>query len=425
MTGDSDEAAVQPAERWAELILVGPDGAVIGRLPPVPAGTQWWPEVETVVRAVRERHGCDVTILRLLTAERPRMPGSGGSVTYLAEVAAPVACAPSAAVLHDHPLRTHYAKPGGPKADLDWARSVLALHGLVATAPAVQIKTWNLSSLWRIPVGADDVWLKAVPHFFRHEGALIDALSAGGHVPQLLGFEPGRLLMRAIPGEDLWDATLDQRYAMIDLLVGLQRAWTPRVDELLALGVADWRAPALIPAIAAVFERTRHELSTADARAVAQFIHGLDARFTSIDRCGIPDSLVHGDFHAGNVRGHSGNARGLSEDPRGGAAQLTMLDWGDAGVGQPLLDQRACVDRAPPPLRSALRDHWEAQWHGVYPACDPTRAWDLLAPVEAARGAVVYRMFLDNIEPSEHPYHRDDPREQLQRVAAIVRLEDD
>jgi hypothetical protein len=47
----------------------------------------------------------------------------------------------------------------------------------------------------------------------------------------------------------------------------------------------------------------------------------------------------------------------------------------------------------------------------------------LLAPVAAARQAVIYRKFLDNIEPSEWPYHRGDPALWLRETAAIVRRE--
>ena len=133
--------------------------------------------------------------------------------------------------------------------------------------------------------------------------------------------------MREIPGTDLFDATLDQRLAMIDMLVRLQRDWVPRVDELFALGLPDWRPPALGPAIADVFERTRGELTTPQARAVERFIAGLDARFAALAECGLPDSFVHGDYHSGNVRGD--------------AQRLTILDWGDAGVGHPLLDYPA------------------------------------------------------------------------------------
>ena len=51
-----------------------------GVLPPVTVASPWWPEVEPVVAAVRERFGLDVVVLRLLH-------GAGVDVTYLAELA--------------------------------------------------------------------------------------------------------------------------------------------------------------------------------------------------------------------------------------------------------------------------------------------------------------------------------------------------
>jgi Ser/Thr protein kinase RdoA (MazF antagonist) len=399
--------AFDPNERWAELVLVDRSGTVLGKLPAVQAAMPWWSEVETLVRAVRERFGVDVTILRLLRSPRSGM--RGGHVTYLAQIDSPVECAPCDEVLDDHPLRNTYAQVGGPEADLDWARSVLAQHGLALAAPPVQIKTWNLSSLWRLPLAHESAWLKSVPLFFRHEGALIEALGPEAPVPRLVGHCPGRLVMRYIPGEDLFDATSQQRVAMLDMLIDLQRARTTRVDELLAVGVPDWRASSLAAAIESTFERTRYELDAADAKIVESFIAHLDSRFAALEACGIPDSLVHGDFHPGNVRG-------IGND-------LTILDWGDAGVGHPLLDVPAFMERAPAELAEPLRNHWIAAWRDAYAQSDPARAWNTIAPLAAARKAVIYRAFLDNIEPSEHPYHRDDPRDCLRNVAEILRRE--
>jgi hypothetical protein len=48
------------------------------------------------------------------------------------------------------------------------------------------------------------------------------------------------------------------------------------------------------------------------------------------------------------------------------------------------------------------------------------RAAALLALIAAARQAVIYRRFLDNIEPSEHPYHKADPAMWLKRTAALA-----
>ena len=71
-------------ERLVTVVLCGDDGAVLGQLPaPFAVAPRWWPEVDPVVAAVRERHGLVVTVLRLLTTDADH---AGGEVAYLAQV---------------------------------------------------------------------------------------------------------------------------------------------------------------------------------------------------------------------------------------------------------------------------------------------------------------------------------------------------
>ena len=298
--------------------------------------------------------------------------------------------------------------PADPAADLAWAVARLAYHGREMTAPPVQIRTWNLSSLWRLPCEGGAAWLKVVPPFFSHEGALLDHL-ATGPVPTLLAHEGARSLMPEIEGEDLYESAPDQRVAMIDLLVDLQAAQASRVDELLALGLPDWRGAALTRALVTTVERGAPELEAADRASLDRFLGQLPSRWARIAACGLPDTLVHGDFHTGNFRG-AGEA-------------LTLLDWGDSGVGHPLLDQAAFLDRIPGEGVEPARRRWAEQWRRWIPGCDPERAADLIVPIAAARQALIYQGFLDRIEPSEHPYHRADPADWLARTAALARRE--
>jgi aminoglycoside phosphotransferase (APT) family kinase protein len=194
---------------------------------------------------------------------------------------------------------------------------------------------------------------------------------------------------------------------MVSLLVGLQQEWASRSEELLELGLPDWRGPSLTRDIASVVERTASELRDADRRALDRFVERLPERFADLEATGLPDGLVHGDFHPGNTRGDG--------------ADLVLLDWGDSGVGHPLLDQPAFLDRIPPSAVELVREHWDAEWRRAVPGADPTRAAALLAPVAAARQALIYRGFLDRIEPSEHPYHAADPADWLGRTAALLR----
>lgn len=116
------------------------------------------------------------------------------------------------------------------------------------------------------------------------------------------------------------------------------------------------------------------------------------------------DTLVHGDFWPGNLRG---------DDQR-----LVLLDWGDSGVGHPLLDSAAFLDRIPTADRPAIRADWSRRWQLAVPGSDPDRASDLLAPVAALRQAIHYRAFLDGIEPDERIYSADDPATWLRRAGS-------
>ncbi|MBA3779566.1 MAG: aminoglycoside phosphotransferase family protein [Chloroflexi bacterium] len=394
--------------RSARLVLLTPGSELLGCLPPLSADSPWWPETRSILDVVRERYGLEVTILRLLEAESPQPPG--GSVTYLAELSEPV---PAGfipverweGVLEEHPLRHPWARPGGPAMDLAWAGSILAEQGLRLVGRPEQMRTWNLSSLWRIPVEGQTLWLKVVPQFFAHEGAILERFQ-GGPLPRLLAHHGGRSLLAEVPGDDRYEASGTELLDMVRLLVESQREWRGRVDELLGLGLPDWRSARLTEAIGDVVERTAGQLDEDDRTTLAAFVDGLPARLEAVGDCGVGDTLVHGDFHPGNFRGDG--------------QMLTLLDWSDSGVGHPLLDQPAFLQVVAPHEVEPVKHHWHRLWAEAVPGSDAPRAARLLAPVAAARQAVIYRLFLDHIEPSEHIYHRSDPVDWLLRTAGLV-----
>jgi Ser/Thr protein kinase RdoA (MazF antagonist) len=274
--------------------------------------------------------------------------------------------------------------------------------------PAAQVRTWNLSSLWRIPLEDGGAWLKVVPPFFAHEGAVLELLAAEA-VPPLIARDGARILMPELPGEDLYEAADDQRPLMVTMLTDLQHRWSGRIKRLLDTGMADWRAAALGEAIPALIRRLGGTVSAEARSGLGRLEAGLPRRFADLEACGLPDTLVHGDFHPGNLRG--------------GASRMTILDWGDCGVGHPLLDQPAFLGRARAGTEALLRTTWSDAWRRLVPGCDPDRAAELIAPIAAVRQALIYQHFLDNIEPAEHPYHRADPADWLTRAASLLDAE--
>ena len=97
-----------------------------------------------------------------------------------------------------------------------------------------------------------------------------------------------------------------------------------------------------------------------------------------------------------------------------------VLDWGDVGVGHPLLDLPAFIERAGGHA-DELHARWMRRWADAAPGSDPTRAAELIAPIAQMRQAIIYQRFLDGIERSERVYHRADVPERLEAVAALVR----
>ena len=152
--------------------------------------------------------------------------GSQAETSYLAETDRrsdlPLDPWPSD-VLDDEPLRQPRARPGGPTELLAWADDQLTDAGLERTGPAQQLRTWNLSAIWRIPMSAGPVWLKVVPEVFAHEGAVVDWIGRPA-APRLISRAPGRILMTDIAGVPNHEASGSTAlHPMVQMLTGLQR----------------------------------------------------------------------------------------------------------------------------------------------------------------------------------------------------------
>lgn len=360
-----------------------------------------------VVDGARTRHGVEVTVLRLLEAE-PRPFSAGGPVTYLAEVAGDVSReleAWSGDLGPEEPLRASWARPGGPAADLAWADAAIASLGRARSGPPQQVRTWNLSSLWRLPTEEGACWLKVVPPFFAHEGAVLAHLDPST-VPPLLAAAGPRILVAEVPGPDRYGASGPILVEMVERLVALQAQWIGQEDALISLGAPDWRAGPLTGLLAPLVDRSAPALAPDTSASLDALVAGLAERFVAVAACGLPDTLVHGDFHRGNLRGPEGS--------------LVLLDWGDCGAGQPMLDQAAFLEGLDPEDVPAVRTAWTASWRRQVPDCDPDRAAALLAPVSALRQALIYDTFLAGIEPAERIYHGTEPARWLTRAAQLA-----
>ncbi|MEM6999925.1 MAG: aminoglycoside phosphotransferase family protein [Pseudomonadota bacterium] len=354
-----------------------------------------------MVSKVRAEYGTSISIVRLLHAERV---DDQVNACYLAECGDVhlLPLKPSGCTLIDDALRLPYAELGGAAAELDWAQTRLAELGHRVTE-AHQVRTWNLSSIWAMQCGSEKFWLKTVPPFFAHEGAVLELLQEEA-VPTLLCHAGARCLLADLPGEDQYGAPLSVILDMVEYLVELQWRWRNRTSELLAAGVPDHRLEKLREPIQRVVADYAGHLPTATQQRLSDYIDGLPEKLHELEACGLPATLVHGDYHPGNWRG-VGN-------------HLSVLDWGDCLVGHPLLDLSPVLRSISADDHDVLQQHWAGCWQRKVPAADVFTAMTLIKPLAALRMAAVYQMFLENIEASEQVYHRDDPLQMIERACA-------
>jgi len=367
MCGMADDESL--ASRVVTLILVTGEGEVLGAMPPFAVGTPWWQEVSEFADEARP-------VLRLLWVE-------GREVTYLAETSVPVAGLRAVEVdLGPDPRRAPYAEVGGPAASLAWARGVLG------PVTAHQQRTWNLSAIWRLDRdGRTVAWLKQVPSFFGHEPAalrLVDSLAPGLVPPLIAAGADGRMLLAHVDGSDRYggDADLCERIASafhpVQVAAASNKSYLSEIPD----GRIELE---LVRRVAAPF------FDTIDG--LGELVDELPERLEAIDECGLPDTLVHGDLHPGNVR---------TDD----TGRLTIMDWGDCVIGHPALDILRLTEGLDAP--EPVIERWAYRWKQAQPGSEPLRSARLMRPIAALRFAVVYAGFLDRIEPAEWPYHRDD-----------------
>ncbi|MCO8277008.1 aminoglycoside phosphotransferase family protein [Actinoplanes sp. TRM 88003] len=404
--------------RTVTLVLVSPDGELLGETEPFQPASPWWQPVDDF--------GPGLQVLRLLHSDKAGPPG--GHVTYLAELideaanirkigrqTTPPPSSPGESSRpyfgnwsEPHAKRAAYAERGGPSASIAWATS------LVPGTTAHQCRTWNLSAIWRLDDarGNPVAWLKQVPRFFVHEPyaiRLVDSV-APGLVPRLIADgADGRMLLAHAPGADRYGAGADLCGEIAAAFHPVQAHFA--ADPAALARIPDARLGKTLGEYVRIAEPFYDGIP-----GLREFVADLPRRFAEIAECGLPDTLVHGDLHPGNVR---------TDD----AGRITIMDWGDCVLGHPALDILRLTDadtngseRGPGlPGRERLLAAWADRWRQTVPGSDPVRAVALMRPVADLRGALIYSEFLENIEPTEWPYHATDVPEGLAAAVEAAR----
>ncbi|MCC9708143.1 aminoglycoside phosphotransferase family protein [Streptomyces sp. MNU76] len=389
---------------FSALVTSGAD--LLGVTGPFPVDVPWWAEVEPVVERLERALGVAVYVVRLLRVDGGE-GGRDGHVTYHVEaLELPAPGSPAlrpadrgtrALLEPDNALRSPWARADGLRDLLGWASRTLAALGRPVTGPVRQRRTWNLAGLFRLPTGQGPVWLKATPRFASDEAAVIAAFARvdAGLVPTVLASDERRMLLEHVPGEDCWAADAATVEAGVRRTVAAQAALAGREPPRLR----DRRDPVLTGLVRDLLDGPAAPDLTAQERDRARELTG---RWERLAECGLPDTLVHADFHPGNWRGDGRSP--------------VVMDFADAHWGNPVLDCLRLYDFLPEAVRGTAVRVWVDAWRTHTPRSDPARALALAEPLAHLTYAVRYQEFLDGIEPSERPYHEGDPAAVIRRA---------
>ncbi|WP_433252778.1 aminoglycoside phosphotransferase family protein [Streptosporangium sp. CA-135522] len=398
--------------------LVTADERRLGVIGPFPVDSPWWADVEPVVSHLEQALGVPVMVLRLLSVEGGEGARDGHATYHVEalrhprrELPAPWPAGPGDPV-GPAARRAGWATAPGVRAALDWADRALRASGRPASGPVEQVKTWNLSGLFRIPTSRGPAWLKTTPRFAAGESAVIEAFSrvASEIVPVVVAADPARrwMLLDHVPGVDCWDAAEDVIGDAVTGLVAAQAAIAERGEGIPA-GIPDRTPRVLAGMVNELLDgEVAAELSAGELSAARRLAARLPELIASLEACGLPYTLVHGDFHPGNIR----------SDGR----RTVMVDFADGHFGHPVLDGLRLHDFTHDDGRSALvAGVWAEAWSARVPGCDPARALSVAGPLAHLAYAVRYQEFLDNIEHSERLYHAGDPAGEVRAALECAR----
>jgi hypothetical protein len=273
-----------------------------------------------------------------------------------------------------HAKRPPWARAGW----LEGASAWVAEHAAVRGEPEF-VRQWPLSAVYRFDSAEGPVYLKAVFTLFAAEPAVTAALAREhpGDVPEVIATETERgwMLMRELEGKS---ARGEQASDGVRTAAQIQRAWHDRLDELATYGCR---------------RRGLEELA-AESPALAPLCERLAAY-------GIPESIVHGDLHHGNM---------IVRNER-----VAVIDWSDAAIGHPFLDL-APVLWIGEKHRDGLADAYVEGWSDLVSPEDLRTAAAIGEVLGCVYQAISYRAINDAFEPADRWLFGNSYREWLDRA---------
>lgn len=213
----------------------------------------------------------------------------------------------------------------------DWYdKFMIAIESITDDAPE-QIRSWERSTIWRIPTKEGNSYFKATPKMFAHEIPLTNWLSQQfpQKSPQMLSSPRPDTMRTADYGQiDLMSSKdLDSWLDAIQIYAELQLETIPHNQTLLEMNVPvrgmNWIAERMEVFLGEDDNLTQGErpLNEDEIAKLRSAIPQLKESINALKDCPIPETLEHGDLWAGQVIVHDG--------------RIIITDWSDSAISFP------------------------------------------------------------------------------------------
>jgi aminoglycoside phosphotransferase (APT) family kinase protein len=317
------------------------------------------------------------------------------------------------------PLRPRWARAGWQARAIAWMSAELAAAGRPLTAEPTPFFLRGISALLRAETATGGVFLKAVFPPFHAEPAITRLLASRfpASVPRVLAIEAdeGWLLIDDIAAPWIGQLPANERVAGLRIgaaaLATVQQAMTGSIDDLEAAGAPRRPLSELPAALAEALGTDALAMPEADVSLErrARAVTGTTIAIERVADLGFPETITHGDFHAGNAA-------------LVGGRRAVIIDWSDAAIGNPVVDLVTWLawSRDHPAQQEAATDAWVDAWVATI---DARRIRAHLAHILVAGAAyqlVSYAAIIRALEPATRYTMADGPIHFFERLEAAL-----
>ena len=187
------------------------------------------------------------------------------------------------------------------------------------------------------------------------------------------------------------DPKAEEREAVYRWFGKLQVEAVKQVDKLLGTGCLDRRLTHLIGQVDGLVEDPNivDQLDDSEIRKLRELIPRLKEKIGELTTFRVPETLVHGDLHLGNIAGRDGS--------------LLVFDWTDGCVTHPFFDMMGIYVQKHEELRSRFRNAYLDAWTEFESMNRLQRCWELAGSLYYLHHAISYQHITASLEAVSKP----------------------